>query len=255
MMNYQKVGVASNFSPTFEAVLAEANAFATHCGAVLEIIHASGHDSEREERFRAVLPNCPVRWGEGPTAADAILATAKKFHHSLLIAGALRSEKPEHPFTNGVARELLSRAPCDLLLLPHSQKEPEPLRHLAFSFDPGTECAGFLRDVVRKFRPERITLAVTKTPFAAAIAASRGEQPRDLEAWLEESLAGLRDEPVEIETRVVTSNTGYNLCDVMHSFDADLLVVRARTGIGAALLPVHMNWLRQIIPTRLLLVK
>jgi len=253
MMNYQRAGVASNFSPTFAAVLAEANAFAALCGAALEIIHASEQDSEKEARFRAVLPDCPIRWGQGTTPSEAILATAKDCHHDLLIAGALRSEESAQPFTNGVARELLNQAPCDLLLLPHPHDEPVPLEHLVFAFDPGVACANFLQEVVRKLRPARITLVVTKTPFADAIAASRGEKPRDLEALMEESVDGLREETVEVETRIVASNTGYNLCDVVQSFDADLMVVRASK--GTATLPIHMTWLRQIIPTRLLLVR
>lgn len=253
MMNYQRAGVASNFSPTFAAVLAEANAFASLCGAALEIIHASEEDSEKESRFRAVLPNCPVRWGQGATPSDAILATAKICHHDLLIAGALRSEGSDQPFTNGVARALLNQATCDLLLLPHPRDEPIPLEHLVFAFDPGVACADFLRDVVRKLRPVRITVVVTKTPFADAIAASRGEEPSDLDAWLEESVDGLREETVEVETRIVASNTGYNLCDVVQGFDADLLVVRG--SVGSATLPIHMTWLRQIIPTRLLVVR
>jgi len=92
--------------------------FCRLCGAALEIIHASEQDSEKEARFRAVLPDCPIRWGQGTTPSEAILATAKDCHHDLLIAGALRSEESAQPFTNGVARELLNQAPCDLLLLP-----------------------------------------------------------------------------------------------------------------------------------------
>ena len=37
MTDYQHVGVASDFSPTFTSVLAEAKSFARHCGADLEI--------------------------------------------------------------------------------------------------------------------------------------------------------------------------------------------------------------------------
>ena len=50
-----------------------------------------------------------------------------------------------------------------------------------------------LRRAVKVLRPQRVTIVVTERPFAPAIAASRGEQPGDVEAWLAEltdSLAG-----------------------------------------------------------------
>ena len=50
MITYRRAGVASTFSPTFAAVLAEAGSFARHCGAELEIIHAAAFDAEKEKR-------------------------------------------------------------------------------------------------------------------------------------------------------------------------------------------------------------
>ena len=65
MTDYQHVGVASDFSPTFTAVLAEAKSFARHCGADLEIVHVADFDSEKERRFleaatrvRRYVPAC-----------------------------------------------------------------------------------------------------------------------------------------------------------------------------------------------------
>ena len=103
--------------------------------------------------------------------------------------------------------------------------------------------------------PRRKRIAVTKTPFAAAIAASRGEEPRDVDAWLEELGELLSGAGPEIETRIVTSNTGYPLCDVIEGLQADLLVVRALPDEKGGALPLHMDWLYQVIPTRLLVAK
>ena len=97
----------------------------------------------------------------------------------------------------------------------------------------------------------RPTIAVTERPFAPAIAASRGEQPGDVEAWLEDLAGSLAGHDVEVEGRVVTS-TGYTLYDTMEGLEADLLVVKAEPD-GS--LPKHMDWLYQVIPTRLLLVR
>ena len=108
-----------------------------------------------------------------------------------------------------------------------------------------------LRRVVEVLRPERVTIAVTERPFAPAIAASRGEEPGDVEAWLEDLTVSLAAHDVEVEGRVVTSITGYTLYDTMEGLEADLLVVKAEPD-GS--LPKHMDWLYQVIPTPLLLV-
>jgi DNA-binding PadR family transcriptional regulator len=94
--------------------------------------------------------------------------------------------------------------------------------------------------------------AETRGIVARGDAASRGEQPGDVEAWLEDLTDSLAGHDVEVEGRVVTSITGYSLCDMIEGLEADLLVVKAEPD---GPLPKHMDWLYQVIPTRLLLVR
>jgi nucleotide-binding universal stress UspA family protein len=256
MMTYRRAGVASTFSPTFAAVLAEAGSFARHCGAELEIVHAAAFDAEKEKRFfETIGRSAEIRWvNEGPPS-QAIIAAAQNHDYELLIAGALQFEEADRPFTSSVARELMRDAPCDLLLVPRPLESPDVLRRVVFALEPGEDVAPFLRNSLKLLRPEHVTIAVTKTPFAAAIAASRGEEPRDVDAWLEELGELLSGAGPEIETRIVTSNTGYPLCDVIEGLQADLLVVRALPDEQGGALPLHMDWLYQVIPTRLLVAK
>jgi hypothetical protein len=255
MMNYQRAAVASTFSPTFAAVLAEARNFAAYCEVPLEIVHAAIYDAEKEKRFRAALPDAEIRWAEGETPVRAILGAVERYGYELLIAGALQSENDERLFTSGVTRGLLRDARCDLLLVPRPMEEPQPLRRLVFAFDPGEDCAVFLERVAGVLEPEHITIAVMLNPFAAAIAASRGDAPHDVDEWLEKVTEGFCDSPIDIEPHVVNSNTGYNLHDVVQGLEADLLVVKARPDAENGLLPMHMDWLYQVIPTRLLVVR
>jgi len=255
MMDYRHVGVASTFSPTFTAVLAEAERFASHCGADLEIVHAAAFDIGKEERFLEALGRrAEIRWVEGETAALAIIAAVEHFAYDLLIAGTLYRERDDKPFAGDVAGELLRKVPCDLLLVPRPLDEPVPPQHIVFAFEPGPdeETSELLRRAVEVLRPQRVTIAVTERPFAPAIAASRGEQPRDVEAWLEDLAGSLAGHEVEVDGHVVTSITGYTLCDTMEGLGADLLVVRAEPD-GS--LPSHMDWLYQVIPMRLLMVR
>lgn len=256
MITYRRAGVASTFSPTFTAVLAEAEWFARHCGAELEIIHAAEFDAEKERRFLQEMgEDTAIRWVSKHPPAQAIINAAKDYDYELVIAGALQVEDADLPFTSSVARELMREAPCDLLLLPRPLESPDVLRHIVFALEPGEDVSTFLRNSLTVLRPEHATIAVSKTPFAAAIAASRGEQVQDLDVWLEELCAPLFDTGAEIETRVVASNTGYSLCDVIQGLEADLLVVKALPDAQGGTLPLYVDWLYQIIPTRLLVAR
>lgn len=253
MMSYQRAGVALTFSPRFAAVLAEAWHFSAHCGASLDIVHAAAYDAEKEKRFcEALGRKVEVRWVEGKTPAQALLAAAKKFQFDLLIAGALQNEAADTLFTSGVARDLLRGMTCDLMLVPKPVVDPAPLNRLIFTMDPGENSGAFLHEVIRVLRPQHITIAVNETPFAAAIAASRRELPLDVNAWLEELTASFAGTGLEVETWVVTSNTGYNLCEAIQGIEADLLIVKAEAD---GTLPLHLNWLYQVIPCRLLVVR
>ena len=256
MIKYRRAGVASNFSPTFSAVLAEADAFARHCGAELEIVHAASFDPEKERRFIEKMgKEASIRWVEKESPAQAIIAAAAHYRYELLIAGALHIEDADRPFTSSVARELMRDAPCDLLLVPRPLESPDALRRVVFALEPGGNDAAFVRSCLAVLRPEQVTIAVAQTPFAAAIAASRGEEPQDVEAWLEQTCDLLSDEEAEIDTRLVTSNTGYTLCEVIEGIEADLLVVKALPEERGGALPQQMDWLYQVIPTRLLVAK
>jgi nucleotide-binding universal stress UspA family protein len=188
MMDYKHVGVASAFSPTFTAVLAEAKCFAIHCGADLEVVHAGASDIEKEKRLVAALgQRAAIRWVAGETAAQAIIAAVKDFAYDLLIAGTPDRETDDKSFAGDVAPELLRNAPCDLLLVPRPLEEPTAPQHIVFVSEPEQEeDFELLRRAVEVLHPQRVTIVVTERPFAPAIAASRGEQPRDVEAWLEE---------------------------------------------------------------------
>jgi nucleotide-binding universal stress UspA family protein len=256
MMTYRRAGVASTFSPTFAAVLAEADSFARHCGAELEIIHAAEFDAEKERRFfEAMGENAAIRWVAKHPPAQAIIAAVQDYDYELVIAGALQVEDADRPFTSSVARELMRDAPCDLLLVPRPLESPSVLRRVVFALEPGENVTHFLKSSVNLLRPEHVTIAVTETPFAAAIAASRGEELEDVNVWLEDLCALLSGSGAEIDARIVTSNTGYALCEVIQGLEADLLVVKALPDELGGALPMHMDWLYQIIPTRLLVTK
>jgi nucleotide-binding universal stress UspA family protein len=251
---YKRVGVASTFSPRFFAVLTEADRFARHFGAELEIIHAADEDPEKEAVFQEALGRLErlskVRWAQGTTPAEAIISSVVENECDLLVAGALVREDEGTAFTNAVARTLLASCPCDLLLLPRPIEDAAPLRHVAFI--PERDQWHVVEQALEFLKPRQVTLLAAESPFAAAIASTRGEAPIDPEEEIATLEERLRPRCESVESRVVRTNTGFTLCDVIQGLEADLLVVSARCENGERQFPGHLDWLRQVIPTRVL---
>ena len=109
MMNYQHVGVAATFSPTFTGVFAEAKRFASHCGADLEIVHAGAFDIKKAPRFlKSSGQRVGIRWVEGETAASAIITAVEDFAYDLLVAGTPHRHMDDKP----LRRRMLRRSCC-----------------------------------------------------------------------------------------------------------------------------------------------
>lgn len=254
MKKYQRLAVATAFSPTFASVLTDARQFADHCGASLDVIHAGERTEEKERKFQEALGHpATIHWVQGETPALAIATKANDF--DLLIAGALHRDDGDKPFTSGVARDLLRTLPGDLLLAPSTNGADKPLRHAVFALEPGQDDGEFILDAAKKLGFSKITITATETPFAAALAASRGETAQNIGAWSDNLVDQARQHGLEADSWIVTSNTGYALCDAIQGMEADLLIVRATNHGPSRPLPLHMDWLSQIIPLRLLLVK
>ncbi len=258
MKAYRRAAVASTFSPTQGAVLAEALRFARALGCQLAVLHGAVKTPEKEEGFRKVFEDLgetpEILWVEGPTPGDALIAAAGSGEFDLLIAGALERDPhaSEKAFTGSVARRLMVESPCDLLLLPRPVQEAPPVVSAFFAVEPGQQIEQFIRGAISILGLRAVTLGVIETPFANAIALSRGEEPVDAGAWADSLAETLSSPELEIEAAVIDSNTGFGLCDAAQSCGADLMVVCASRENGKPVLPAHLNWMRQVIPMRLL---
>src|SRR6478609_677524 len=113
------------------AVLAEAARISRSLSAPLCLIHADEFTQEKEDRFRAALRDLQLESGaairfEPGEPAEAILKVQREENIDLLVAGAMETESVHRNFTGDVARELLKRAPCDLLLFTEPNEIPKP---------------------------------------------------------------------------------------------------------------------------------
>lgn len=263
--SFSQLAVALTFSPRFEAVIREADRIARTFDAPLAIVHADLETEEKAERFREALvrlershEKTPVLWAEQQEAPplDAILTACQRAAVELLIAGALERDAEHRNFLGGVARGLLQKAPCDLLLLTKPSEEARPVGHVIIEVDLQRQNPAALQkslNIARQFRATRVTFITIVTPFEEAISSTTGMGKR-AEEIIEALVDPLEGFDGEVDVHVVRSTTGFGACDYIEETRADLLIVVTCPENGTRRLPAHMDWLLQVIPTNLLLI-
>jgi len=258
---YKNIGVALTFSPRLSAVLAEADRVARSFGGPLSVIHASAESEEAASRFREAFERLragsdfPIHWSVADTPIEAILGACAKEGMDLLIAGALEREAEHRYFLGGVARELLRRAPCDLLLFPKPEEAQRRWRRIVVEVDLKRPSVSFLNRVcllATRLGVEEIVFIGVVTPFDEAIA--RNSEQRFDEAALAAIVDQAEGFEREVECRLLHSTTGFAVCDFVQNSGADLFVAGTARSGGVRSLPSHMDWLLQVIPTNVLLL-
>ncbi len=255
---YLHIAVASTFSPRFLAVLAQADRIARLVDAKMSIIHADEAESGRSERFadamrKLDLPEeTAVLWGRADTPADAILKACDANAVDLLVAGALERESEHRNFVGGVARELLQRCDCDLLLFPRPEEVERPLENVLVQVDLKKLSVLALNRACRlasRLRAKRVTFFTVISPFDEAMASSGSVRLPSNEDEFAELLDEVDGFDGDADTAIIRSNTGFAACDYVESCGASLLIVPWSRGAERRSLPPHMDWLLQVIPT------
>src|SRR3982750_2108111 len=132
---FSRVALATAFSPGFFPGLAEAGHFAARFQASFSIVHVGDRTVEKEtilaEAMEHLLipPETPMLWRTGEPVNE-LVQTAGEEAVDLVVAGALirRREVNGRHFLGTVARGLLDRSPCSLLLLTKPQADPRVYR-------------------------------------------------------------------------------------------------------------------------------
>jgi nucleotide-binding universal stress UspA family protein len=262
---YRSIAVASTFSPRFEQVLAEAKRIRDRFDAQLSLIYVGEKSSEVSAKFRETLQrlelpaDLTIHYEHGDPV-DGILRAIKTNAVELIVAGALEKEVVLHPFLGNVARRLLREAHNSVMLFTHPEREPKPLRNFVFVVDYSEHGSQSLRrtfHLAAKEKSERVFVVRLITTFDQARAARRsgGANGRDEEEKLEHFVLDLGHTDVPVEVRCIRGNTGFAAADFVKSVNADTLVVPIDAEKNEGKLPPNLEWLADVIPCNLWVIR
>lgn len=257
-MSEPHFAVAATFSPRFRAVIAEADRISKKFGARLSVLHAGERSDEKVGKFHEAFAalgrdEVDIYWCEGDTPATALVDAASSEYFDLVIAGALERPNDYRNFTGGVVRELLQRAPCDLLLIPNPvETDPGDGTSACLMIEAHRPRWQAARLALESISPKSISILAADSPFAHAREAALGRE--EDHSVLDDMCEALEEISADVDLRTVESNTGFTLCDIVQETAPDFLLVEAEWKNRKRILPPHLDWLNQVIPVRLFLL-
>lgn len=265
--DFSRVALATAFSPRFLPGLAEAWRFAARFQASFSIVHVGERTVEKETILAEAMEHLlvpsetPMLWETGDPVDELVKATGEEAV-DVLVAGALirgREVNGRH-FLGTVARGLLKRSACSLLLLTKPQVEPRLYRRIAIVTDFTEGARNAFRAALalaERDQAECLHVIAIRSPFAGARGALGGNSGAmdDREALLDEFAQIAKDSPVPIKPRVINSATGVTAANFIATVGADLLVVPTAARHEPILLPQNMDWVAQAISCDLWVVK
>jgi nucleotide-binding universal stress UspA family protein len=278
-MRFRKIGLALAFSPRIEALLAEASRLKKLWNSELVLIHVGRH-GEKEEKFLEGLlektglrtqPDVRIIWASGKPA-DQILRTCKKENVDLLIAGALRKENLVQFYLGTIARKILRKADCCVMMFTDPSTSPQPIKNIVVNAEDSpyvdeaiaaacelgrSERASWLH-IVKEVR--RYDLALTGTELN-----SESDYNDSQRSFIEEEIDGiektLRNIPhqgLKVNIKVVSERSGFELAKFSQRKHADLLVVGAsprRSTLFDRVFPHDLEYIFKDLPCNLLIVQ
>jgi nucleotide-binding universal stress UspA family protein len=270
---YNKIAVASTFSPRFEQVLSEAKRIGDRFGSNLSLIYIGQRSDETTKKFQSILgrlrlsTDSPIHYGEGDPA-DGILHAITDNNVDLIVAGALEKESALHPFLGNVARRLLREASCSVVLFTHPELEPKPLRHIVFVVNYSDHAQRAFMEALKLADAESceclyaIRVYTTFDEVRAATFVDNGDgTPRpptfdEEDTALEKFVLSAGETKVPIDARCIRGNTGFAASDFVKSVEADLLIVPVHKDKDLKeRLPNHLAWIADVIPCNLWLIR
>ncbi len=278
-MNFgaHKIGLAIAFSPTSEAMLAEAARLTLVYQANLVLIHVGDHGSAEDQLMsdllkKAGLQNSSVKicWENGKPA-DSILKVCQREKIDLLIAGALKKENLVGYYVGTIARQIMRKADCSFLMITNPTTSPAPYKNIVVNAEDSpyvTEaisaaCELGLKEqanwvhIVRELKMYGLTMAVADQCTEAEYDDMRQHLVKDEINKVEEILSRIPHDKLKVNIKMVSGKAGFELSKFTQRKNADLLIVgapRRRFSVFDRVFPHDLEYIFGDMPCNLLVI-
>lgn len=274
--DFRKIGLAIAFSPTAEAMLAEAARLASLFSAELVLIHVGKKEEAKElrvnEMIRSVNIAVPYKiiWREGNPDKE-ILKACREEQIDLLVAGALKKEKALQHYIGSIARAIMRKADCSVYMVNNPSVNPQPIQQIVVNaedsahveFAIATACrmaelegASWVH-IVRELKMLGLTLAANDQCTEQEYNETKQEMVQDEVTAVEKILARIPHQKTKINIKMLSGKSGFELCKFVERKQAGLLIVGAppqRLSLFDRIFPHDLEYVFADLPCNLLVV-
>jgi len=276
---YKKIGVAVAFSPRCEAIIGEAARLQKLFDADLLLIHIGESKPDEKKYLDEMIETTDVNierltilWKNG-NPAKKILSLARKHKVDLLIAGALQKETVVKFYFGSIARKLIRKSVCSVLMLINPAYPAKPFRNIVIN---GTEGDNYTDTIKRgiqlakleKARRVHIFKGIKLFGLSMALAGEE-ETEKDQEetrreivgkeiAEIENILSEIDTKGLPVNIKVASGKPGFELRKFTKRVRADLLIVKSpghKLNFLDRIFPHYLELIMEDLPSNLLIDK
>jgi nucleotide-binding universal stress UspA family protein len=278
MVQFHKIALALAFSPRTQALLAEVARLKNLWNAELILIHVGDYGDREKLLLNEFLASVNlsldkdvrVCWEQGKPS-ERILATCKKENVDLLVAGALKQENLVQYYLGTIARKILRKARCSVLMLTDPSNKPAPFRNIVVNTEDSAyvedavriACAIGIKDkaqwlhVVREIKLYGLTMSSSDQHSEAEYENLRQSLVKDEIDTVEKLLKDIPHEGLKVNIKMLSGKSGFELAKFAQRKHADLLVVGAsprRFSLFDRVFPHGLEYIFADMPCNLLVI-
>ncbi len=274
----KRIGLAIALSPTAQAMLAEAGRLATHFQATLMLLHVGTEKPEAKQKIEELIKiaglseeKIVLLWRTGDPVKE-IIRFSKDEKIDLLLAGALKKENLVNYYLGTVARKIMRKAPCSLMMIVKPSQESKWLKNVVVN----AEDSPFIKEalqaachwsnlepgarvhVVRELKLLGLALAASEQYSEEEYTDSKQEMVAEEVKVVEKMLDEITHDHVKINIKLLSGKSGFELSQFAMRKEADLLVMGApsrRFSLFDRIFPHDQEYVFNDLPCNLLVIK
>ena len=244
---FKRVGLAIAFSPRLEALLWEASRLKKYWQAELVLIHVGDTSEDAADSLKLLLAKVGlsekeviIRWEKGEPS-KRILAVCREEKVDLIIAGALKKENILKYYLGTIARKILRKADCSVLLLLNPSVEPKPFKSIVVNTEDSpyveqalmaacelgkVEKSNWLH-VVREIKLYGLTMSAAEQRSEDEYTQLRNDLVSTEIDNVQVMLNKIPHEGLKVNIKILSGKSGFELSQFATRKNADLLVMGA----------------------------
>lgn len=244
-MLFQNIGLAITFSPTGKALFMQAERLAKLFEAKLTLIHIGKDDIQADKLIDDLVAssilkseNISIVKKDGDPA-ETIIKTCESEKIDLLVAGALEREKFIKYYVGSVARKLMRRAPCSVLIFVNPSSQSKPFSNICVSINFSEEdefvakTANQLAELektdhltfIREFEVPGLSFTVTDNGSVTEVDELKSQWQKEETEKLNIFINELNLKSVPIKAVSLYGKQGWQISKYAESVNSDLLVL------------------------------